>query len=168
MAFNGDVHMRKILFIGLVLIALLFAMPAAVSAAGSDTVTVSGSINIAMDVSASPKTIDFGTMASGVDETGQTTVTVVTTSTNWAVTASDARTATKGYMYKTGDVKLTTPFQLSKDGTTFSPLTSDFADFMTGTTAGTHNQIAYVKQAIAGADSSGSYQITATFTGSAS
>ena len=44
--------MKKILFIGLVLIALLIAMPAAVSAAGSDTVYVNGSINTAMEVNA--------------------------------------------------------------------------------------------------------------------
>jgi len=160
--------MKYLVYAGIVALLVLVLLPAGVFAAGSDTVTVSGSIGLSMDVSASPKTIDFGSMAAGVDETGTTTVTIATTSTNWAVSASDSRSATKGYMYKTGDVKLTNPFQLSKDGSTYSSMVSDMGTFMSGTTAGSHNQVAYVKQAIEGADSSGSYQITVTFTGSAS
>jgi hypothetical protein len=146
---------------------MFVCLPVGVSAAGSDTVTVSGSIGISIDVSASQKTIDFASMAAGVDESGQSTITVATTSTSWSVTASDARATTKGYMYRTGDVKLASPFRLSKDNSVFTPLTSDISNFMSGTSAGTFNQIAYVKQSISPADSSGSYSITTTFTGSA-
>jgi Tol biopolymer transport system component len=66
----------------------------------------------------------------------------------------------------TGKV-LANAFQISNDGTTFSPLTSSYA-FMSGATAGTFTDTADVKQAIAVADASGSYQITVTFTGTAS
>jgi hypothetical protein len=170
MAFNGDVHMRKMLFLGLVLIALLVAMPAAVSAAETDTVLVSGNIGLSMDVTASTDTISFGSMASGVDETGSTVVTVVTTGSSWTVTASDAKATSKGYMTTNADGTgkvLANAFRISNDGTTFSPLTSSYA-FMSGATAGTFTDTADVKQAIAVADASGTYQITVTFTGSAS
>ena len=46
-------------------------------------------------------------------------------------------------------------------------MASIMAPFMSGTYGRfLSNQVAYVKQAIDGADSSGSYQITVTFTGS--
>jgi hypothetical protein len=165
MAFNGDVHMRKMLFIGFVLIALLVAMPAAVSAAGSDTVVVSGNIGTTMEVNAIATAIDFSAMQNGTPETGSTNVNVVTTSTSWNVKVSDANSATKGYLYKTGPVKLTYPLNF---GTTSDPtvtLVTDYSNFMTGTTAGSFDQMAYVKQIIALADTSGAYTMTITFTG---
>lgn len=162
--------MRTILFTGLVLLTLLLALPAAVSAADSDTVQVTGSIGLTMDVTAATDTIPFGSMVAGTDETGNTVVTVVTTGSSWTVTAADAKATNKGYMTTNADgsgKKLAGAFQISNDETTFSPLTSGYA-FMSGSSAGTFTDTADVKQTISAADSSGSYQITVTFTGSAS
>ncbi len=162
--------MRKIVLIGLVLLALLVTMPAAVSAADTDTVYVSGSIGLSIEVDAAPAAIDFGSMEAGHDETGSTVVNVVTTGTSWTVTASDTKTTEKGKMTTNADGTgkvLANAFQISNDGTNFSPLTSNFA-FMSGSSAGSFSDTADVKQVIAAADSSGTYQITVTFTGSAS
>ena len=57
--------------------------------------------------------IEFGSMATGTEESGSTNVNVVTTSTNWNVRASDATTTTKGYLYKTWTrVKLTNALKI--------------------------------------------------------
>ena len=123
-----------------------------------------GSATIAVTVSSG--SISFGTMAAGVDETGQTQVTVTTDGgAGWAVTAADGKTTNKGYMVS-GTTPLAGKFQLSKtDGSGYSPLTSDFTNFMTGSGAGSWDQNAYVNQAIAAADAPGDYAITVTFTG---
>ena len=170
MAFTGDVLMRKILLIGLVLIALLCAMPAAVSAAGSDTVVVNGNIAITMEVNAAATSIEFGSMAAGTEESGNSNINVVTTSTNWNVRASDERTTTKGHLYKAGtpDVPLTNALRFGKTTDPMGTLVTDLANFMQGTTAGSFNQVAYVEQDIASADPQGTYTMTITFTGTAS
>jgi hypothetical protein len=159
--------MRKKLFIGLVLLVLLVAMPVAVSAGGSDTVVVSGSIGTTMEVNALAATIDFGSMTNTTPATGSTNINVITTSTSWNVKASDANTATKGYLYKTGPIKLTYPLNFGTVASPTGTLVTDYANFMTGTTAGSFNQMAYVKQVIALADTSGAYTMTITFTGTA-
>lgn len=84
--------------------------------------------------------------------------------TSWSVTAADGKTENKGYMVS-GTTPLSGEFQLSNDGgTIYSPLTSAVT-FMSGSGAGTWNQNADVKQAIAAADAPGEYAITVTFTG---
>jgi len=161
--------MRKMLLAGLAALLMLLVLPGAVSAALVDTVTVSGTISISMDVSASPETIEFSTMVNGTMESSTTTVTVTTTSANWNVKASDELATTKGFMYKTGPVKLTAPLYLSKDtGATVRSLRADWTGFMSGTTAGTTPQVTTIQQVIYPTDSSGSYTITITFTGTAS
>jgi hypothetical protein len=162
--------MRKMLFIGLVLLVLLCAMPSAVSAAGSDTVVVNGNIAISMEVNAAATSIEFGSMAAGTEESGSTTINVVTTSTSWNVRASDERTTTKGFLYKSGtpDVPLTNALRFGKTANPTGTLVTDLANFMQGTTAGSFDQMAYVEQDIAPADRQGTYTMTITFTGTAS
>ncbi|MCX6692577.1 MAG: hypothetical protein NTW33_11165, partial [Methanoregula sp.] len=90
-----------------------------------------------------------------------------TSSTNWHVDASDARVSQKGFMNRTLSSNLTTPFQLSKDNSTFTSLTSDYANFLQNTTtAGSFTQRVYQRQAIGVADQSGIYNILVTFIGS--
>jgi PKD repeat protein len=127
-------------------------------------ITVGGAV---IDVSVTQASIDFGTMAAGVDETGSTTVNVdVTGGTAWSVKAADSKTTNKGYMETTSHTTLANPFQLSKDGSTFNPMTSDFSDFLAGSAGVDGSGTASIKQAIAGADAPGVYSITLTFTGS--
>ncbi len=132
----------------------------------ADTETKAGYIQVGMaviDVSVSPASIDFGTMTAGVDETGSTGVTVdVTGGTGWSVSAS----ASNGGYMGTGTTNLANPFQLSNDGTIFQPMTSSFANFLTGTAGVDGSGTASVKQAIAASDTPGVYSITLTFTGS--
>ncbi len=118
-----------------------------------------------IEVGVSQGTIAFGAMQAGIDSTGQTGVTVTTDGgTSWSVTAADGKTENKGYMVS-GTTPLSGEFQLSNDGgTIYSPLTSAVT-FMSGSGAGTWNQNADVKQAIAAADAPGEYAITVTFTG---
>jgi len=165
MAITGDVLMRKIVFIGLVLLALLVAMPSAVSAA--NTVEISGTISAAISVNVDNAAINFGSMTNGVEESANTHVDVVTSSDSWSVTAADTKTTNKGFMTKPTDVKL---FNALRFGTAADPtgtLTTDIPNWMSGTSAGTFTQNVYVEQDIAQTDSDGAYTMTITFTGAA-
>jgi PKD repeat protein len=114
-----------------------------------------------IDVSVTDAAIDFGTMAAGVDETGSTTVNGdVTYGTAWSVTAA----ANNGGYMKAGALQLESPFQLSNGGL-FSPMTSNFANFLTGAAGVDGSGPANVKQVIAPADAPGAYSVTLTFTG---
>jgi hypothetical protein len=156
--------MRKMLLAGLAALLVLLVLPGAVSAAtDSKTVTVTGSIGLSVSVGVSPATVDFSTMQAGTEESSQTTVTVTTTSASWNVLASDNNAATKGYMYRTGPVKLTNALRFGKTADPTGTLVTDQTNFMSGTAAGTHTQIAYVEQDIAPADAQGSYTMTITF-----
>src|SRR5690606_18397559 len=118
-----------------------------------------------IEVSVSAGTIVFGSMQAGADSTGQAHVTVTTNGgSTSAVSAAAGKAEDKGYMVS-GTTPLVGAFQLSNNGrTSYSPLTSAMA-FMSGSGAGTWNQSADVKQAIAETDATGDYAITVTFTG---
>lgn len=142
-------------------------MQSTISGTSGDFMAVSNAILIVeksegvIDVTVNPTTIDFGTMQAGIDETGSTTVNVdVTGGTAWSVTAS----ATNGGYMGTGTINLANPFQLSKDGTNFQAMNSNFANFLTGAAGVDGSGTASVKQAIAPADAPGTYSITLTFT----
>lgn len=114
-------------------------------------------------VSVSPSTIEFGTMAAGVDEEGATTVSVdVTGGTSWTVTAS----ATHGGYMSTGTVNLANLFEISNDNKANWYDLSENLEFLTGVAGIDGSQVADVKQAIAAADAPGAYSITLTFEGS--
>jgi hypothetical protein len=118
-----------------------------------------------IEVTVIDASIPFGNMASGETKTGSTTVNVaVTGGTAWSVTAKDLKTTNKGFMTTPTDVKLTNPFKLANDGSTFKSMELDFADFMTGSAGVPGSGTASVSQLI-GADTPGAYSITLTFTG---
>jgi PKD repeat protein len=136
----------------------------------TDTETKTNIITVgdsSIAVTVTDASIPFGTMAAGETKTGSRTVNVdVTGGTAWSVTAADNDAVTKGYMATATDVKLANPFQLSKTGTagTFQDMTTNFADFLTGSAGSDGSGTAYVQQVI-GADAPGAYSITLTFTG---
>jgi hypothetical protein len=163
--------MRSFLLIGLVMLAVLVCLPAAVSAAESDTVVVSGSIGATIDVDVTPNTVvSWGTMAVGIrQDLGTVSLNVTTTLPAWHVDAADAKETYKGYMVN-GTTNLTNPFQLSNDGSTWIPMTGTFNNFqqLSSGGAGIHNYPVRLQQVIAATDAEGSnYQITITFTGGA-
>jgi PKD repeat protein len=133
----------------------------------SNSVTKDNIISVGVatiSVNVDPASIDFGTMIVG-DETGSTAVTVTTDGgTAWSVTAADGKTTDKGYMTSASN-KLANAFQLANGGGGFQAMTSNFANFMTGTPNEDRTDTANVKQVIAPADQPGSYSITLTFTG---
>lgn len=118
-----------------------------------------------IEVTLASSSINFGSMQAGTDATNSTTVTVTTDGgAGWSVTASDPKTTNKGFMVS-DSTPLANAFQLSNDGgTNYNPLTSDLP-FMSGSGAGSVNNDADVKQAVAQADAVGTYEITVTFTG---
>jgi hypothetical protein len=163
--FKGDAHMRKILFIGLVLLALLVAMPAAVSAAASDTVTVSGSIGGFIEVDVAAATLSLGSMTVAGPNTAATTMNVNSSYAAWGV---DVSTTNSGKMVDTTpnpDLTLTNPLQFSNDvGVNWH--TVSMTDFFTGSAGPIHSETIDVKQEIVTADPAGdNYSITLTFTG---
>lgn len=164
LAFNGVVQMKKIDFTGLILIALLVALPGAVSAAPSDTVIVSGSIGGSIDVTAGSD-IDFSSMAVGT-ETGSVSTSVTTTYTTWYLRASDASATNKGYMVRAGPVALQNPIRIGTETNPTAVLTTNPYVVRTGTAAGTFTDTVNVAQQIVGTDAAGSYSITITLTGS--
>ncbi len=162
--------MKTFLLAGVVALVVLLALPMAVSAGNNSAVTVSGTINLYMDVSVSPSSTQFFTMSAFNTSYNKTAViTTNTSSDNWHVDASNQRVTQKGFMNRTLASNLTNPFQLSKDNVTFSPLTADYLNFMQNTTtAGSFTQIVYQKQAIGVADPDGIYNLIVTLIGIAS
>ena len=153
---------KKILALGLVLaLAAVMVIPVAVSAAGTDTATVSGTVAFSIDVTI-PDTISLGTpMIVGDNPSGAKTLHVVANG-NWKVDAADL--ANGGYM-KDSSTPLTNKLQISKDNVTYSG--ADSAIQYTGSsTTGTDLNF-YAKQTVAASDAVGSYSITITFTGAA-
>ena len=135
----------------------------------SDTETKTGYIQVGVatiEVSVGPSAVTFGTMSTSAPSTGSTKITVTTSGgTGWSVTAADGKTTNKGHMVS-GSTPLAGVFQLSNNGgTSYSPMSAVFTDFMTGSGAGSWNKNADVKQVIATADAPGDYAITITFTG---
>jgi len=132
----------------------------------SNTVTKENYISVGaqiIEVTVNPTSINFGSMQAGVDETGNSTVSVdVTGGTAWSVTGS----ASNGGYMGTGTVNLANPFQLSKtDGSGYQDMNVAFSNFLTGSAGVDGSGPAYVKQVIDAADGPGAYSITLTFTG---
>jgi len=162
--------MKTFLLAGVVALVVLLAFPVAVSAGNNTAVTVSGTINLYIDVSVSPSSTNFFTMSAFNTSYNNTAIVKTNTSSDsWHVDASNARVAQKGFMNRTLASNLTNPFQLGKDNVTFSPLTADYVNFMSNaTSAGSFTQTVYQKQAIGVADPDGIYNIIVTFIGIAS
>jgi len=121
-----------------------------------------------IEVTLDPASVSLGTMIAGQDATNSTTVKVVASGgSSWSVSASDGKTTNKGYMVN-GTTALANPIQLRKDGSNYQALTSDYTNFMSGTTMGSFSATASLKQPVASGDATGDYAITITFTGSIS
>lgn len=158
--------MKKLLLAGIIVLAVLLAFPMAVSAA--NTVTVSGSIanTISVNVNLTGTFLSNNMVAGQTYTNNSALLNTTTTSYSWHTDASDQKVGLqKGYMNRTPTANLTYPFQLSKDGSSYSPLTSDYTNFMSGSSAGAFEQLVYQKQLIVVTDSQGAYSITVTFTG---
>lgn len=154
--------MKKILFTGLVVLALLLALPAAVSAAESDAVTVSGSIGGYIDVDVAAASLNFGSMVVGTPSTASTTLTVDSSYNSWGVDAS----ATNGGKMQAGTISLTNLLDISNNaGSTWTTLATPFVDFFSGTAGVDLTKTVDVRQSITSSDPSGAYSITVTFTG---
>lgn len=126
--------------------------------------TTPATIDITMD----PGSVFFGNMIAGQDAMGSTMVNVVANGgSSWTVTASDGKPTNRGYMVK-DTTPLTNPIQLGKDDAAYQALTSDYTNFMSGSTMGSFSATASLKQAVAEGDAPGDYTITLTFTGSVS
>ncbi|KQC07399.1 MAG: hypothetical protein APR55_04025 [Methanolinea sp. SDB] len=154
--------MKKVIFTGLVALFLLLALPGAVSAAESDTITVTGSIGGTIDVSVTAD-VGFGAMTPGNTYTDETTVlTVTSTFAGWTVDAADQNTgAGTGYMLSSG-TPLSNPFEINVDAGAYQGL--PFSPIFSGS-AGTDTADIGVQQQVVVGDQAGSYTITIVFTG---
>ena len=146
----------------------------ATNAGGSGTTTKTDYITVTapsvptIEVTLNPESVSLTNMVPGQDATGSATVNVVASNGNsWSVSASDGKTTNKGYMVN-GSTVLANPIQLGKDGSNYQALTSDYTNFMSGTTMGSFSATASLKQPVASGDAAGDYAITITFTGSIS
>jgi len=165
--------MKKILFVGFVVLMMLVCLPVAVSAAPTDTVVVSGSIGGSIDVDVTPDIgVSWGVMTVGTrTDTTTADLNVTTTYNAWRVDAADAKTPNKGLMVDSGTGRtLTNAFQVSNGGASYTPMTGSLLfQQLTTDGAGTHLYDIGLQQVISGTDPAGSnYQITVTFTGAAS
>jgi hypothetical protein len=154
--------MRKIVLIGLVLVALLVALPGAVAAANSDTIVVSG--NIGGDISVSiTGDVTFGAMTPGNTYTDTTTdLSVSSTFPLWTVTATDQNAGADTGKMLSGTTPLTNPFQINKNGGAYQGL--PYNAILTGSAGTTSADIGFQQQIVSG-DLAGSYSITVVFTG---
>lgn len=159
--------MKKLLLAGIVALVVLLVFPMAVSAA--NTVNVTGNIANYISVNVNLTGTTFGTMAAGQTYTNNSAqLNTTTSSVNWHIDVSDPKVGSqKGYMNRTPTANLTYPFQLSKDGITYQPLTADYANFQSGSAAGAFLQLVYQRQQVVLTDSYGAYSITNIFTGTA-
>jgi len=163
--------MKKILFIGVVLLTVLVCLPVAVSAAPVDTVVVSGSIGGSIDVDVTPDAgVSWGAMTVGT-RTDMTSadMNVTTTYSAWRVDAADAKTPNKGFMVDSGTGRvLTNAFQVSNGGA-YTPMTGSMIfQQLSLDGAGTHLYDIGLQQLIVSTDEAAdNYQITITFTGAA-
>jgi hypothetical protein len=172
---EGEMKMKYLTLAGLVALVVLVCLPAAVSAALTDTVVVSASIGGSLSVDVTPDAgVSWGALNVGTKtDLTSADLSVVTTYPAWHVDAADANVSHKGYMYDTATTyKLANPFQISSNGGTgWTAMTGTFTNFAQKTTdgAGTWPSDIGLQQVIAAGDEAATnYQLTITITGAAS
>jgi len=108
--------------------------------------------------------VKFGKMSNSAPSTGSLTVKVTMDGgDSWYINAVDEKTANTGYLVR-GSIPLAYPLELSNDGgESYSPMTSGFMNFMTGSGSGITTQTADFRQIIAASDPSGDYTMNVTF-----
>jgi hypothetical protein len=160
----GGKNMKRILFVGLIALLVLLAVPAAM-AADNDYLTVSGGITKSIDVSTSGAP-DFGTMGAGNNGpvSGYLTTTLNGPVNTFTVVATGGD---GGYMKGTGtSMWLTNPIEISSTYIGypgFVVLTIPRTVISGGSAA--INDYIYFQQNIVTADPADTYKITVTFTG---
>jgi|MudIll2142460700_1097286.scaffolds.fasta_scaffold273314_2 hypothetical protein len=158
--------MRKLFYVALIGLLALLVMPGVVSAAESDTVTVSGTIGGYIDVAVAADTLSLGTMTIAGPNTAATSLTVSSSFNSWGV---DVSANNAGYMADATpdpDVPLDTLFDISNDaGATWHQLGTTWTDFFTGTAGTGMTETVNVRQIVTVGDPAGTYSITVTFTG---
>jgi len=171
---DGEMKMKYLLYAGLVALVVLVCLPAAVSAALTDTVVVSASIGGSLSVDVTPDAgVSWGALSTGTKtDLTSADLNVTTTYPIWHVNAADANVSHKGYMNDaTTNFNLTNAFQISNNGGSgWTAMTGTFTNFAQKTSAGAGIWLSDIglQQAIALADEAASnYQITITFTGAA-
>lgn len=160
--------MKTLALSGLLVLALL-AIPAAV-AAGS-TATISGTIPSGTTITVTPATMSLGTVMPPRVFDGLTVAVNLTTGemVNWRLLAQDLTgSGSPGFMYSSANGRyLTQPFKI-KDLTltpnAYVPLNTGPVTWYNGVGTGITNVNALFHQDIERTDLSGSYQIVVTFT----
>jgi hypothetical protein len=150
-------------------------LPAAVSAALTDTVVVSGSIGGSLSVDVTPDVgVSWGAMNVGTKtDLTSADLNVTTTYPVWHVNAADASATHKGLMNDAGtNFNLTNAFEISNNaGSGWTPMTGTFTNFAQKTSSGAGIwpfDIGLRQSILAVDEAATNYQITVTFTGAAS
>ncbi len=154
--------MRTLFYVALVGLVALLMLPGAVSAAESDTITVTGSISGSIDVTVTAD-VSFGAMTPGNTYTDTTTdLSVTSTYASWTVSATDQNTGANSGKMLTGLTPLSNVFQINVDAGAFQAL--PFNPILTGSAGSDTADIGFQQQVVTG-DQAGSYSITVLFTG---
>jgi len=153
--------MKKYLLILVIALVVILAVPMMVSAQGSTSVIVSGTLIMSFELTADSGTVSFPAFVTGENDAGPTLLTITTNDPSWAVNAADDNLgAGTGHM-KSGSTALQDTFQLSPNMDNYSGL--PYPDIATGSGSGT--QDVYYSQNIESTDLAGSYNITFDFNG---
>lgn len=157
--------MRKLYYIAFAGLLALLVLTGAVSAAGSDTITVSGSIGGTIDVTVTAD-VSFGAMTPGSTYTDSTTdLSVTSTFASWTVSATDQNTGANSGKMLSGTTPLTNAFRINVNSGAFQAL--PYSPILSGGAGSATADIGFQQQVVSG-DQAGAYSITVVFTGSGS
>lgn len=154
--------MRTLFYMALVGLLALLMLPGAVSAASSDTITVTGSIGGSIDVIVTAD-VNFGAMTPGNTYSDTNTdLTVSSTFPSWTVSATDQNAGANTGKMLSGAIPLTNAFKINVNSGTYQGL--PFSPILTGGAGSAAADIGFQQQVVSG-DQAGTYSITVVFTG---
>ena len=157
--------MRKFFYVALIGLIALLVMPGVVSAAPSDTITVTGSIGGSIDVTVTAD-VNFGAMTPGNTYTDTNTdLSVTSTFTSWTVSATDQNAGANTGKMLSGTTPLTNAFRINKNAGAYQNL--PYNGILTGGAGSATADIGFQQQVVPG-DQAGAYSITVVFTGASS
>src|SRR5690606_36249844 len=114
--------MKKLVFGALIALLVLLVLPGAVSAASSDTITVTGSIGGSIDVTVTAD-VNFGAMTPGSTYTDTTTdLSVTSTFASWTVSATDQNAGANTGKMLSGTTPLANAFKINVNAGAFQAL----------------------------------------------
>jgi hypothetical protein len=156
--------MKKLFYVALVGLFALLVLPGAVSAASSDTITVSGNIGGSIDVWLNQDYVDFGAMTAGNTYTNNTTTLAFSSNyASYTISATDLNTGTNSGKMLAGTTPLANSFQINEMGGAFHAL--PWSPMFTVNTGGEGWTDIGFRQQVVLDDDPGSYSITVVFTG---